>query len=419
MATVLFISKSGDAVPLAIRLAQEGHIVKVWFKERKAKASLRGFKNPTQIQNSRLNLEQYDLVLADMVGQGDIMEEMRRKGRTVLGGGVFNDAIELDREYGAKIAKTFTQLKQPHTRPCETLEELKEYVDKADRPLVVKPLGNAPTSLTLVSKEPKNLLLKSYIEERGNELVPCIVQDRVEGVEISTEGWFNGKDWVLPFNHTLEKKRFMEGDKGPNTGCMGNVVWVTEGDKLVSAALKPLTPLLRRVGYVGPIDVNCIVAEDGPYFLEWTARFGYDAFWALAELVRMPLFDFLWGIAVGTLKQVPMHQEYAIAVRLSIPPWPHKEEVLGGLQYLDIPEEAMRHVWLSDVALKDGRFVTAGVDGVLGAVSARGTDIREARRRVYRTVKNIVGHPDVQYRADIGEGCDEQIARLKEQGWLA
>jgi phosphoribosylamine--glycine ligase len=419
MASILILSKSGDGVPIALKLAEEGHIVKMWFKLAKAKVSLEGYKNPSRVSDPRRMLEQYDLVLCDMVGLGSLCNELADKGKLVLGGGLFNDKIELDREYGEKVI-SLTKAKVPATVTCSNTTQLIDHLQTVGSPQVIKPLGNKEVSLTLVSKDPANRALVSLARQLGDKLVPCIVQERIDGIEISTEGWFNG-GWVRPFNHTMEKKRFMEGDKGPNTGCMGNVVWATNGDKLTATVLEPLEPLLERVGYVGPLDVNCIVTQDAAYFLEFTARFGYDAIQAWNELLKLPLFDYLYKVATKQADEVPVFQDsYSIAIRLSVPPYPSEKgtEQWAGVQVLDVPKEASKHVWLADVMRKDGVDVVAGVDGVLGCVTARGSSVRECRRRAYRTINNIVIHPDVQYRSDIGADTEENIAKLKEWGWL-
>lgn len=421
MASILFISQNGDGIPLGLRLASEGHIVKFWFSSAKAKASLEGFKNPSKVSDPRKMLEQYDLVLADMVKNGKLCDELAARGKLVLGGSVFCDKLELDREYGAKVARALTKTKQPHTTLLKTTSQLQSYVDRAEKRLVIKPLGNKEVSLTLVSNDENNIFLKSVVKMHGDRLVPCVVQDVVDGIEISTEGWFNGKSFVKPFNHTIENKRFLVGNVGPNTGCMGNVVWTTDGDKLTEYTVEPLAPLLEKVGYVGPIDVNCIVDENNAWFLEYTARFGYDAIQTFVELLRIPLFDFLYGIATRHIDEVPVYRnEKAIGVRLSLSPYPSEKgtEQWRGIQVLDVPEAAKRHVWLSDVMLKDERYAVAGVDGVVGCVTARGDDARECRRRAYRTIKNITLSNDVQYREDIGIDVDDKIQKLTEWGWL-
>ena len=421
MASILILSKNGDGVPIALRLAQEGHICKVWIKEPEAKNSLEGYKNPSKVSSPGKMLDQYDLVLSDMAGLGELCEELKERGKLVSGGGTFNDKLELDREYGLKVCKSLLKVKVPESGSFDTVEECLKYLEGQADAQVVKPLGNKPTYLTLVSTDSENRTLKSFFKERGKELVPCIIQHQVEGVEISTEGWFNGEKWVLPFNHTFEKKRFMEGDNGPNTGCMGNIVWAVESDKLVEQVLVPLAPLLAKVKYVGPLDVNCIVDEKESYFLEFTPRIGYDAIQALVELIKIPLFDFLYRVATKQLNKVGMHEGFGGAVRLSIHPYPSSNgaEELKGLQFLQISQEAKRHVWLSDVMKNEEEVeVCAGVDGVLGCVSARGDTVRECRRRMYRTIQNIVLHSDVQFRRDIGNGVEENIAKLREWGWL-
>ncbi len=419
MASVLLMSKVGDGIPVALKLAREGHIVKVYIKDKKGHNSLKGFKNPSRVGTAKM-LDQYDLILYDMAGLGDRADEMISRGRTVLGGGKFNDKLELERDYGLKVARSVLRTKIPESRTYKDRELLKLYLNSKTRPVAIKPLGNAETRFTLVSNDHKNRTIKSLVDNLSDELLPCIVQDKVKGIEVSTEGWFNGEEFKC-FNHTIEYKRMMEGDVGPMTGCMGNVVWSCEQDKLVDYALIPLVPLLKKVDYCGPLDVNCSCTEDEAYFLEFTPRFGYDAIQAWSELIRGTLFDFLWRLSIGdTLPKI--RDDYAIAVRLTVPPYPMSSEEdlkqLKGVQFLDISDGARRHVHLADVMVSANAETCAGVDGVLGCVTARGELIQEVRRRAYRTARNITIHEDVQYRKDIGAGVERKIEKLKTWGWL-
>lgn len=421
MASILLVSQHGDGIPLALRLSQDKHLVKCTLSDKRAKLSLRGFRNPSVLPAPKM-LEQYDLILFDMVGLGNTADAMRKQGRTVLGSSTVTDSLELDRSYGEKVASQLTQLDIPDSVVIQKKKECQEYIRKASTPQVIKPLGNQSPSLTLVSKDKQNRAILSILDNCSDEVTPCLVQERIDGVEISSEGWFNGESFSPLFNHTIEHKRLMEGDIGPQTGCMGNVVWSTESDKLTERIFTDkLAKLLQRASYIGPIDANCILTEGKAYFLEWTARFGYDAIQAWLELVKPSCFDYLWKLAT---KQdiTACRKDYAIAVRLTIPPYPHyDEEALDNLkdvELLSIPEAAQSHVWLSDVSMHDKTLRCAGVDGVLGCVTARGATITEARRRAYRTVSNIILHNDIQYRKDIGAGVESAIGTLKQWGWL-
>lgn len=416
MAKVLILSSNGDGISIALRLAQEGHLVKVW--SRGGKVMLNGYTNPSP--TSSLD-GKYDLTISDMVGMGLTCNFLKKQGQLVLGGSTFHDRLELDRLYGVKVVKQLTKLHVPETIHITDKETLKKELQKANSARVIKPLNNKSVDLTLVSSRKDNKALLSIINQWGEKLTPCLLQEKIpEEVEISTEGWFNGEEFVLPFNHTFEKKRLMEGDKGPQTGCMGNVVYPTEGDKLTDLALKPLTPFLKKINYVGPIDVNCIISKGKAYFLEFTTRFGYDAIQAWMELFKLSLFDYLYHIATGQgnlKKHTDYRNEMSIAVRLSMNPYPSKEGIKKwrGIQVVNVLKEAEHHIWLMDVMKLRGVPVLAGTDGVVGCVAARGISPQECRRRVYRSVENLIIHPDVQYRTDIGR--DVYFLRNKFDEW--
>ena len=407
MANILILSTEGDGVPLAIRLVKEGHLVDIYIKDESLKSSLQGYRNP-KLLHTPPSGDTYDLIINDMVGQGELCEKYKKEGRLVLGGGVFNDKIELDRLYGSKVLTSLTQAKEANTTKVRTKAELLDILKNSVRAQVLKPLGNKSVSLTLVSNDADNISLISTVKKWGDKIVPCIVQQKVEGFEISTEGWFNGERFILPFNHTFERKRLFENDKGPQTGCMGNVVFPSKGDKLTELLLLPLEPLLKKVSYIGPIDINCIISSKQVYFLEVTARIGYDAIQAFAELLKIPLYDFFYKVATkqGDLQEGKDYSNQpAIAVRLSVPPYPSKEgvEKWKGIRVLKVDEGAAKHIWFSDVMKEEGIEVLAGIDGVIGCVTARGLTIRECQRRVYRTVNNVIINQDVQYREDIGD----------------
>jgi len=407
MANVLLLSPEGDGIPIAIKMAQEGHAVDIFLKNEKFKYSLQGFRNPKIILNAPAG-DGYDLIIADMVGLGELCDKYKKQGKLVLGGGVFNDKLELDRAYGAKVITSLTKAKEGEVVKITSKNDLMTLLKKSSTAKVIKPLNNKSVSLTLVSQDETNSSLISMVKAMGDKLIPCIVQDTIQGFEISTEGWFNGERFILPFNHTFERKRLMEGDKGPQTGCAGNVVFASNGDKLTDMLLLPLEPLLKKVKYLGPIDINCIISDKDVYFLEITSRLGYDAIQAFAELLKIPVYDFFFKIATkqGDLVEGrDFVNQPSIAIRLSMPPYPLREDVekWRGVRVLKMSYGAAKHVWLADVAKEEGIEVMAGVDGVIGCVTARGLGIKECQKRAYRTIENIVINPDVQYRLDIGD----------------
>jgi len=414
---VCLVSVGGDGLSVLLRIQEAGHNCVMWCK--KAPSVLgRGFVERAVSWRKHLNS---DLFLFDMVGLGHIADRLRRMGKTVLGGGVVNDKIELDRDYGHDLMKEYG-IPTPDYWEFNTKEEVQNFLRSKRGRYVLKPSGNQPTMFTYVAQDENSEDLREYLSSLDLK-GPFVLEKFVEGVEVSTEGWFDGEKFVLPINHTFEEKKFMEGDKGGNTGCMGSVVWVCDRDKLFESTLGKLEPFLRRVGYVGPLDINCIVA-DKPYGLEFTARFGYNAIQVLLEgfLPGEDLGYVLWRFATRNLDTLPIGSDWLVAVRLSIPPWPWVDEprILKELCYgvpVLYPEDASPHIWWDDV-FREGRSVKcAGGDGVICSVSARGRSLREALRRVYRTIGNI-RVPNLQYRSDIGKRVPEDFDTLVSGGWV-
>jgi phosphoribosylamine--glycine ligase len=56
---------------------------------------------------------------------------------------------------------------------------------------------------------------------------------------------------------------------------MGTAMFWCEPNRIFNQTLRKMEPALKREGYVGYIDINCIVNANGVYPLEFTARFGY------------------------------------------------------------------------------------------------------------------------------------------------
>jgi phosphoribosylamine-glycine ligase len=83
---------------------------------------------------------------------------------------------------------------------------------------------------------------------------------------------------------------------------------------------------------------------------------------------------------------------------------------------MGLNEGNLKHIWFEDVYFKDG-YSCARSSGALGFVTARGVQVREARRRAYRTVRDL-GIPYPLYRTDVGSRASWEYPLLEEWGWI-
>lgn len=422
---ILFISKEGDGLGIGQRLALEGHAVDFFVASAAYRRAGQGLVN--RIPSFQSALRRADLVVADGVGLSRYGDTVGRLGRPTIGFSKILDTVELDRGAGSRLFEE-AGIDVPDTYEFRSVAEATSIIQREgfDDGWVVKPNGNLASAKTIVCKREEMLA-----GECAKLPATCsgIVQRLVGGIEVSTEGWFNGTAFVRPFNHTFEEKRFLVGDLGCNTGCMGNVVIRADSDRLTKSTVERVEPFLRLIGYHGPFDINCIVNDSGAYALEATSRMGYDAVEALAEGLEEPLGEFLFDIAAGTKKSMKLTDETMIAVRLSIPPYPHRkpDDDTSAEPVLGIDDTTLYHLFLCDIEKKGGRYLTANADGILLKATAIGRVDRrpggkpdytyDARRRVYRLLDKIEV-ASKQYRTDIGSRVNDDIAQLKKWGWL-
>lgn len=411
---IKLISKEGDFLPIMHKT--EGRNVSYVEKNHKM------FKNIGNTVDSVLSLDirPQDLVIFDMVGAGKDAEILKKKGYKVIGGGELNDRLELERDYGNRVMEEHG-IRTPDAVAFTDFNRAKQHVSSKGHRFVFKPNGNLDTALTYVSESADDMLrMLGWFEKRVPEGTEFELQEFIDGVEMSTEGWFDGTRFLHPFNSTMEEKKLLDGGLGPSTGCMGNVVWFWDdrhSQILYKHLFEPLEPLLKKARYVGPLDINAIWTSRGPYGLEWTARFGYDAIQAAHRLFTEDFDVFLNDLAAGRIESLPVSRgRLSISVRVSIPPFPNpatEEEPIEDFPIGQFPREYADNIYPSDVWLDDGVVKCAGTDGYICAVASAGKTLKSARQRVYDICEELA-IPNKQYRQDIGSRYESEISRVTD-----
>ena len=437
MKIFLFISKNGDSLPLAQRVAEEGNKVNFYINDKDKRSVGDGVLRKSNVvdilvsKEGKLDLSvlkkllkpEPDCIILDMVGigYGELASVLGKRFPQICIS-KWGNKIELDRLYGHKVMK-ISGINTPKTYGFNDYSKAISFVEEHNKPFVYKPSGNQSTTMTYVARGADDLI--GILEHYSGEKDEFELQEKVEGIEVSTELWFNGND-IINVNHTMEEKKFMEGNLGPNSGCMGSVVWLGDDrSKLFTEGIGRVIPALRKVDYRGPIDLNTIVTKDKLYGLEWTARFGYDAIFVLLEMFKGKVNELLYGIGSGVKISMNFKSSWGIGIDLSVPPYPldvepdlYKDILIQGVN-----RHNLKHIWFYDVKKEGNRYLTSGNGGNICTITARGDKIanyhplRDAKRRAMRTVNNLV-IPDVQYRRDIGNRVYEDHKTLVKWGWL-
>jgi len=391
----LILSESGDSLSIAIRLKAEGNDVAMWVRDDKCQEVGLGLMD--QVSDLR-SIPERTITIADTVGFGPFCTMLKQAGYKVVGGALIADRLENDRAFSRRLMDK-AGLRVPRSWTFESFEEAVAFATKhSNKRFALKPTGNlSGTFPSYISKGLEDLIEELEKFEDASRGEPNFeLQEFIEGVAISLEGWFNGTKFIRPLNHTLERKHLANNELGPSMGCAGNVVWAKTDE---CDYLDDYAEILAEGGYVGPLDLNALITEDdGIYGLEFTPRFGYDAAPTLfTELFQGDLGQFFHDLAYGSIREMNLRSGYAFGIRITVLPWPYEEykaEAGLSLQDVDLAHFAPYEVMLS----QDGKYVTSGGHGIVGVACGYGKTSPEAgaaalqvasqlrlRRKFYRT----------------------------------
>jgi len=421
----LFVSIDALINDIAWQVVKEGHSVKYYIKNKGAQDIADGFVPKTD--DWRKEVDWADVIIFDdVLGQGKIAQELRKKGKLVIGGTEYTDRLEDDRTFGQEELKKAGINIIPYVE-FNSFDDAIEYVKKNPNRYVIKPSGEAQNikRLLFVGEQEDGQdvvqVLESYKRGWSKQIKIFQLQRRVTGVEIAVGAFFNGEKFILPININFEHKKLFPGNIGPSTGEMGTSMYWSGENKIFNATLKKLEPKLAEEGYVGYIDVNCIVNGAGIYPLEFTSRFGYPTINIQQEGIVMPISEFFHGLVTKSLKDFKTKAGFQVGVRIVVPPYPFRDENT----FKNCSKDAVIFfkkpiydgVHIVDAKKVNDQWLVAGNTGVVLVICGTGSTLKQAQAQAYGRVSNIM-IPSMYYRKDIGDRWYEDSDRLHTWGYL-
>jgi phosphoribosylamine---glycine ligase len=427
---ILIHSGYGDSGGLAYIMKREGAEVYLYVKDKNYRRSMEGIvPHVTTIEEGLA--KKPDFVLFDLNGDGGKADEIRAKGFKVIGGSALADKLEMDRAYGTSVAKQYG-LKVPETTEFNNVDEAIAFVKKNGKAYAIKIDNNKSEASSYVAKDAQDMTdYLTHSKEEGliGAADTFVIQEVVKGAEISTELWFSNGNPVWPANSTFETKKFLAGELGQRTGCETSIVfhYDSESSRVIDKTIRKIFPLLKYSKWTGPIDVNCIVSEKDkePYFLEWTPRLGYSAIYAFASILGIPLSNFFYGIATGSLKKIPFKALWGSSLKVSVPPYPAEIEgkqatieTYGKIEGMRINGDPGPDFIPIDVKKgKKSAFEAAGTSAIIGECLGRGSSLIQAWRGSQKVFENVE-LPNKQGRlTDGAEDAYKRILKLRNWGY--
>ena len=410
----LGVTETCDLAALYLRLAEEGHEVRVAIAEPKARGTLAGMV--AQVANWRDALGwvrdagRDGVILFESVseGFGALQDELRADGYQVIGGSAYGDRLENDRAYAQAL---LAELGFPAGHLWEFADAAAANAFIAARPgrYVLKASGAGHSAAdTYVGRLADGRDVRAMLSVRAGGTGPLILMDHVDGIEMGVGAYFDGTRFLEPACLDWEHKSFFAGDMGEMTGEMGTVATFDRSGAFFERTLKRIEPYLAGRAHVGYVNLNTIVNESGIWPLEFTCRFGYPGFAVLDPLQATPWAELFRTMLDGTGRALDTRPGFSLGIVVTTPPFPYSRHELGeavGLPVLfdgALSEDDRRNFHYGEIGREDGALVTSGLYGWTMVVTGVAPAIAQAKAAAYARAARLLV-PNARYRLDIGD----------------
>ena len=348
---------------------------------------------------------------------GGIVDAFEAEGLRVFGPRKNAAILEGSKAFSKDLMKKYnipTAAYETFTSP----EKAKEYLETSKYPIVLKADGLALGKGVLIceTKEEamagvQELMMDKKFGSAGNTIV---VEEFMTGREISVLSFVDGNT-IKIMSSAQDHKRALDGDKGLNTGGMGNFspspFYTEEVDDFCKKYIYQATvDAMKAEGreFKGVIFFGLMLTNDGPKVLEYNARFGDPEAQVVLPRMKNDIIDVMEACVDGTLDTIDLQFEdnACVCVVLASDGYPVKYEKgfkITGFEKFDGKEDY--YCYHAGTKFDDeGNIVTNG-GRVLG-ITATGATLKEARAKAYEATE-WVQFDNKYMRHDIGKAIDE------------
>lgn len=469
---VLIITDEWLSPSLALELQHEGCEVMIALK--RATKILKGTITRVPYAERLEYAKEASLIIYEDKSNKGEAHDLRNQGYSVIGGDKLSDKMELDRQWGNKIAG-MSGVKTPEMISVSSFEEIRSIIENRGGKWVLKQCGKIDEikGLNFVAKMDNSEDLLDFLpimEANWIEGVKpdFVMQEKIEGYEMAVGSYWNGHEFMKDSDgdelccENWEHKALFPGNLGESTGEQYTVMRYRKAkySKIFAQTLDKCRELLKGIQFRGDIDINTIITKDGAYFLEFTPRLGVPATSGQLEIHQSSWYEFLKAMADGEqASKFRYDKEFTIVSWLYTKPFPfvnsHKmteayengttptsmDEIADVMSFRmsnsegikvnfskDFTNEDWSHVHPDGVQFKDDALKIANSDGYIVTVSGTGETVEKAGEKVEALMKKIIV-PKSFWRNDFDRsnyhkciedlkkwGYDSEAINFKESG---
>lgn len=353
-----------------------------------------------------------DVAADDQLAEGYV-DRFRKIGIKAFGPTQKQAQIEWSKDWARSFMKKYN-LPSPHFKTFHNPEEAYEYVEKLEeQALFVKASGLASGKGAIRTNNRQEA--KKAIDEMkqfGKSGETFLIEETLIGEEFSLFAICDGENYKI-INAAQDHKTVFEKDMGPNTGGMGcvaraGVITSKVIRETETKILKPFMKGMKEEGrpYNGILYVGGMLTENGIKIVEFNARWGDPEAEVIIPGLTKDYITIVEAAQNKELKQIKIFTDKKVRISVAACAfgYPNDYSEVEGKEIFGLEEVSkLKNVKIfgGGIVRRDKRFFVQG--GRIFHLVAKGENIIEARRRVYRAMSFIhIEGNNLHFRTDIG-----------------
>ena len=338
-----------------------------------------------------------------------VVDFLTNKGIMVFGPNKISSQLEGSKIFTKKICEKY-KIPTAQFGVFDSLEDAHNYLEKANKPIVVKADGLAAGKGVYICEDTDSA--KNAVDEIFNgkfgKANQVLIEEFLKGEEMSYFIISDGKTFKK-FNTAQDHKRVGEGDKGKNTGGMGayspSGLINNELDiKIIENVIKPTIKAIEDLGekYKGFLYVGLMIKDNNPYLIEYNVRMGDPECQTILPLLNSDLLELIISCCEENLENqtIEWKNKKSMCIVLCSNGYPDTYKKNVEIPNLEkITKDNSTFIYHAGTELIDKKVYATG-GRVLNFVNISG-DLKKSRQTLINEIENL-GWANGFYRKDIG-----------------
>lgn len=265
-------------------------------------------------------------------------------------------------------------------------------------PVVIKADGLALGKGVIIAlnRAEANDAVRSMMSDHafGDAGKQIVIEEFLTGPEVTVLAFTDGET-VVPMVASMDHKRALDGDQGPNTGGMGVIApnpYYTDqiAQQCMEQIFLPTIEAMRELGrtFKGCLYFGLMLTPDGPKVIEYNCRFGDPEAQAVLPLLKTDLLTVMQAVRDQKLAETPIEfsDQASCCVVLASGGYPGSYPKGGPITIAELP--ANTQVFHAGTSRdQDGQLVTNG--GRVIAVTALADTLPDAISLAYQGAEKV------------------------------